>query len=374
MAHRFDREPTALLGKIRALIETEGPIGVDRYFHLCVADPEFGYYRTREPFGTAGDFVTAPEISQLFGEMIGLFLVQAWQGAGWPTAMRLCELGPGRGTLMADVLRVLKQVAPILYAGCEVHLVETSERLRMIQAETLAASGKTIAWHERIEDVPAGPALIVANEFLDALPVRQFIIHDGAFRERVVVLGEGGSLQFAAGAEAAADASLPDDAGAQPEGTIREQAPLRDAVALTIADRLARQDGLALFIDYGHIVSGYGDTLQAVRRQAFDDPLAHPGEADLTSHVDFEAIAVACESVGAQALLPMTQGDFLLKMGLVERAGQLGRNKPSAQQAAISDAVERLAGYGPGKMGELFKVLAVTGSKSVPAPFRSRAA
>ena len=373
MAHRFDREPTALFGKIRKLIETEGPIGVDRYFHLCVADPEFGYYRTREPFGTAGDFVTAPEISQLFGEMVGLFLVRAWQEAGWPTAMKLCELGPGRGTLMADILRVLKQVTPTLYAACEVHLVETSERLRMIQAETLSRSGKTIAWHEQIEDVPAGPAMIVANEFLDALPVRQFVMRDGRFLERVVALDEDGALRFAAG-QARPDVVLPEDAIAQPEGTIHEQAPLREAVALTIADRLARQDGLALFIDYGHIVSGYGDTLQAVRRQAFDDPLAHPGEADLTSHVDFEAIAAACESVGGQALLPMTQGDFLIKMGLVERAGLLGRDKTSAQQAAISEAVERLAGHGPGKMGELFKVLAVTGSKGVPAPFRSRAA
>lgn len=371
MARRFDREPTALYGKIRTLIERGGPIGVDRYFHLCVADPEFGYYKTREPFGTAGDFVTAPEISQLFGEMIGLFLVQAWQGAGWPTAMKLCELGPGRGTLMADMLRVLKQVAPTLYAACEVHLVETSERLRSVQRETLVGSGKTIAWHERIEDVPAGPALIVANEFLDALPVRQFVMHDRGFCERVVALGEDGALQFAVG-EIPADAALPHDAAAQPEGTIYEQAPLREAVALTIADRLARQDGLALFIDYGHIVSGYGDTLQAVRRQAFDDPLAHPGEADLTSHVDFDAIAVACESVGAQALLPMTQGDFLLRMGLVERAGQLGRDKGPARQAAISEAVERLAGHGPGKMGELFKVLAVTGSRSVPPPFRAR--
>jgi SAM-dependent MidA family methyltransferase len=371
MAHRFDREPTALFGTIQALIDSGGPIGVDRYFHLCVADPEHGYYRTREPFGTAGDFVTAPEISQLFGEMIGLFLVQAWQGAGWPTAMKLCELGPGRGTLMADILRVLKQVAPTLYAACEVHLVETSERLRAIQAATLSGSGKTIAWHERIEEVPAGPALIVANEFLDALPVRQFVMRDGRFLERVVALDGDRLLKFGV-ADAQADATLPDDAGRQPEGTIYEQAPLREAVALTVADRLVRQDGLALFIDYGHIVSGYGDTLQAVRRQAFDDPLAHPGEADLTSHVDFEAIAAACDSVGAQALLPMTQGDFLIRMGLVERAGQLGRGKSAAQQAAISEAVERLAGHGPGKMGELFKVLAVTGSRTVPPPFRAR--
>ncbi|SMF73981.1 SAM-dependent methyltransferase, MidA family [Xaviernesmea oryzae] len=362
---------TPLADKIKTLIRANGPISVTDYFALCLADPEHGYYRTREPFGRHGDFITAPEISQLFGEMVGVFMVHAWQRHGTPSAVRLVEIGPGRGTMMADMLRVIKRIALPLFEGLNVHLVETSERLRGVQRVTLEAFSTKIAWHDSFEDVPEGFTLIAANELFDAIPIRQFVKTATGFRERLVGLDAAGELTFAAGVATLDPALLPSPAASIPDGTIFETAPARQAVMQTLCDRLKASGGTAVIIDYGHMVTGFGDTLQAVRNHDFDTPLAHPGEADLTSHVDFEDLAKVALSAGVHLNGGLRQGEFLYGLGLAERAAALSKDKEPAEQRLIAAAVDRLAGEGAGKMGELFKVIAVSSPALNLMPFRA---
>lgn len=362
--------PTPLARKIKALIRASGPISVTDYFALCLADPEYGYYRTRDPFGAAGDFITAPEVSQLFGEMLGVFLVHAWQKHGGPVGVRIAEIGPGRGTMMADMLRVVARIEPDLYENATIHLIETSARLRAIQQETLGTHAGRVTWHDSFEDLPDGFVLLAANELFDAIPIRQFVKTPSGFRERMVGLNADDELTFAAGVAGIDPVLLPDTHRTAPDGTIFEIAPAREAVMATIGERIARCGGTALIIDYGHFVSGFGDTLQAVLRHDFDPPLAHPGEADLTSHVDFERLAGAAASAGLHVHGMLHQGDFLLGLGLGERASALGRNRDAATQQSILADVERLAGSGVGKMGDLFKVLAVGSAPLALFPFR----
>lgn len=361
---------TPLAEKIKAFIRVNGPISVTDYFALCLADPEYGYYKTRDPFGRGGDFVTAPEVSQLFGEMIGIFLVHAWQKHLQPRrAVRIAEIGPGRGTMMADILRVVSRLAPDLYEIASVHLVETSPTLSKIQAETLAAHAGKVAWHETFDDIPDGFLLLAANEFFDAVPIRQFVKTASGFRERLVGLDANDELAFAAGMGGIDPALLPAGHRQASAGAIAEIAPARGAVMQAICDRLFASGGTALFIDYGHLEAGLGDTLQAVLRHEFDPPLAHPGEADLTSHVDFAALADVARARSVHVNGMMTQGDFLLSLGMAERAGALGAGKDAARQAEIRAAVERLVGSQPGEMGELFKVLAVSSPAVSLQPF-----
>jgi NADH dehydrogenase [ubiquinone] 1 alpha subcomplex assembly factor 7 len=358
MARRPGIGETPLAAKLKRLIASEGPIGVDAYMAACLSDPEHGYYMTRDPLGAAGDFTTAPEVSQMFGEVLGAWLACVGSELGRLGPSSVVELGPGRGTLMADILRVLRR-QPALADTLRVHLVETSPVLRARQRETLAASGFEVHWHDSLAEAPDGPVLLVANELFDALPVRQFVRAEGRWRERVVGLDEEGRLAFGLG-----PASLP-----RPEveeGAVWEVRPAAEALIAEIAGRIVRHGGAALIVDYGH-KGGYGDTLQAVRGHAHDDPLAHPGEADLTAHVDFAALARSANAEGASVHGPVPQGDFLLALGLLERAGRLGAGKDAATQEAIRVAVERLAG--PEQMGRLFKVLAVTPPGIVPPPF-----
>jgi SAM-dependent MidA family methyltransferase len=362
--------PTPLARKIKALIRTNGPISLTDYFALCLADPEHGYYRTRDPFGRAGDFVTAPEVSQLFGEMLGVFLVHAWQKHGAPADVRIAEIGPGRGTMMADMLRVIARIAPDLYEAATVHLVETSPKLRDVQRETLGTHGDRVTWHDSFEDLPQGFVLLAANELFDAIPIRQFVKTPAGFRERMVGLDAEDALMFAAGVAGLDPALLPDGQREVANGTIFEIAPAREAVMEAIGARLARDGGTALIIDYGHFVTGFGDTLQAVLKHAFDPPLAHPGEADLTSHVDFERLALAAIGAGLHVHGMLHQGDFLAGLGIGERASALGRGRDSILQQSILADVDRLAGAGAGKMGELFKVLAVGSAPLGLFPFR----
>ncbi|MDK1490120.1 class I SAM-dependent methyltransferase [Sinorhizobium sp. 7-81] len=362
-----------LADKIKSLIKANGPISVTDYFSLCLADPQHGYYRTREPFGRAGDFTTAPEISQLFGEMIGIFLVHAWQQHGCPEPAIIAEIGPGRGTMMSDMLRVIRRLAPDLYQSGSVHLVETSERLQKVQAETLADHEGKIHWHASFETLPAGFLLLAANELFDAIPIRQFVHTTQGFRERMVGLDAGGELTFAAGVAGIDPSFLPSPAQSLGEGTIFEIAPARDAVMAALCERLRAGGGTAIIIDYGHLATGYGDTLQAVREHRYDPPLANPGRADLTSHVDFEQLAHRAEMEGVQVNGLAYQGDFLIGLGLLERAAALGRGKDTLMQEGIRSAVERLAGSGSGKMGELFKVLAVSSPEVTLAPFQKKA-
>ena len=361
---------TALAEKIKPIVRANGPINVTDFFSLCLADPQHGYYRTREPFGRSGDFVTAPEISQLFGEMVGIFMVHAWQRHGTPAGLRLVEIGPGRGTMMADMLRVIARLAPPLYETMSVHLVETSERLRDVQQETLGSHGDKLSWHSDFGAVPAGFTLIAANELFDAIPIRQFVRTPTGFRERVVGLDAQGELSFSTGVATLDPALLPDGTAQLPAGTIFEIAPARQAVMTTLSDRLAAQGGTAVIIDYGHLATGFGDTLQAVRMHEYDPPLAHPGEADLTSHVDFQDLALTARACGLHINGCIHQGDFLLGLGLLERAAALGRDRDAATQRGIELAVERLAGAGEARMGELFKVLAVSSPAIDLMPFR----
>lgn len=361
---------TALGDKIKALIRTAGPISVTDFFALCLADPQYGYYQTREPFGSAGDFVTAPEISQVFGEMLGVFIVNAWQRHGAPANVRLVEIGPGRGTMMADMLRVVARLAPPLFETVGVHLVETSPRLQQVQKTTLEAYAGKVNWHTGFDELPDGFTLIAANELFDAIPIRQFVKTPTGFRERMVGLGPDGELAFAVGVATLDPELLPQSPRPEPDGTIFEIAPARQAVMLTICDRLVRFGGSAVVIDYGHMISGFGDTLQAVHAHQYDPPLAHPGAADLTSHVDFENLAATASAAGAYVNGCLRQGDFLLGLGIEERASSLGRGKDIQTQQEIVEAVSRLVGAGVGRMGELFKVLAVSGAPIHLEPFR----
>lgn len=346
----------ALKQRIASLIAASGPMSVSDYMALCLFDPGHGYYTTREPFGAQGDFTTAPEISQMFGELTAVWLYSAWQAAGRPAHPTLAEIGPGRGTLMKDMLRVLQRLDPTFVADASVALIETSPRLRGVQKQTLAASGFDIRWHENVATLPEAPLFIVGNELFDAIPTRQFVKLGTDWRERVVATNEVGELVFAAGPATFEAALLPADAAAAAAGSIFEFAPARTATMEAIAERIASHGGAGLFFDYGHLSPGLGDTLQALRSHRYDDVLASPGEADLTSHVDFSALATAARCHGLDAHLA-TQGEFLLAMGLLERAGNLGAKADETAREKIRAEVERLAG--PEAMGTLFKVLAV---------------
>jgi SAM-dependent MidA family methyltransferase len=350
---------TLLKDKLKRLIAATGPISVADYMAQCLLDADHGYYTTREPFGSEGDFITAPEISQMFGELIGVWLYTAWRESGVPQKPVLAEIGPGRGTLMKDMRRTLGKLDARFVAETRFALVEESERLKAVQQRTLAEGNLSAmpTWFSRIEDLPEGPLFIVGNELFDALPIRQFVKTANGWRERMVGLDDAGELAFFAGYGVPDETVLPPDAASAPEGAIFEWAPAREALMEVIAERLKRYGGAGLFIDYGFERSAIGDTLQAVKRHVYDDVLASPGEADITSHVDFGALARVAQGHGLSARLT-TQGEFLLGLGLLERAGQLGAGKAAEAQEAIRDAVERLAG--PDQMGTLFKVLMVT--------------
>jgi NADH dehydrogenase [ubiquinone] 1 alpha subcomplex assembly factor 7 len=343
---------TPLAEKLTRHIEAAGPITVADFMGACLADPEHGYYMRREPFGRAGDFVTAPEVSQIFGELIGIWAVAVWEMMGSPRRFVLAELGPGRGTLMADMIRT-SLIKPTFLQAADIHLVEISPRLRELQQQKLAPTGLAIHWHRRIEDLPDGPAIVVANEFFDALPIHQFQWANGRWSERVVGLTADGKLAFGL---RPVDHRPP--GVALPDGTLIETSPAAKGAIAAIAGRLKSDGGAALVVDYGSASPGTVSTLQAVRAHKYDDPFAAPGEADITAHVDFAALARAATEAGAIARPLMRQGEFLIRLGLVERANVLGRDKDTAARDAIAAGIERLAA--PKAMGDLFKVLAIS--------------
>ena len=305
------------------------------------------YYATHDPFA---DFTTAPEISQVTGELLGAWAAVTWQAMGRPDPVILAEAGPGRGTLMADALRAVRRVAPGFAAALRLHLVESSPRLRTLAAARLPEA----AWHARIEDLPDGPLLLLANEFLDALPIRQFVRHAAGWTERFVQDG-----QFVE-----QDAAPPPDPPPSPPGSVVEIGEAARAVAGHLGARLARAGGAALFLDYGPAERGPGDSLQALRGREPADPLAAPGSADLTAHVDFPAVAAAARAAGAAAWGPVPQGMFLARLGLFRRTDALARANPQ-RAAGLIAAARRLAE--PAGMGRLFKALAVT-HPTLPCP------
>ncbi len=307
------------------------------------------YYQSRDPLGRGGDFTTAPEISQIFGELIGLWCAEAWMRAGSPP-VTLVELGPGRGTLMADLWRAVARV-PGLHAGAQIHFVETSPTLRDLQRVSVPHA----TWHDSLETVPGDAALLlIANEFFDALPIRQFVNTPAGWRERMVAL-DGDDLAFAAG-ERSQDHLVPSVVRAAPAGSIWEVSPAALGISAEIGRRLSGAGGAALIIDYGHIGPVVGDTLQAVRGHAFADPLAAAGDADLTAHIDFTALAVAAD-VSSHGPLP--QGAFLSGLGLHERTEALARNATADQARLLRTGTQRLAATEA--MGSLFNALALTG-------------
>ena len=312
------------------MIRERGLISVEQYMGLCNAL----YYATRDPLGAAGDFTTAPEISQMFGEIVGAALADCWLRAGAPADAAYVELGPGRGTLAADALKVLRQAG---FAG-EVHFVETSPVLRDVQRQLHPDA----EWHEALISIPEGkPLLLVANEFFDALPIRQWI----GRKERRIIF-EGDRLEFAL------------------NGAIREDSPARDAVAWEIGAQLDVRGGVALIVDYGHVRSGFGDTLQAVRGHRYADVLANPGEQDLTAHVDFAALAKAASVGSVEVTRVVSQSEWLERLGIAARADALATAHPERAEDIAAEG-KRLCDAG--EMGELFKVMAVH-SQSWPAP------
>ncbi|WP_026380962.1 class I SAM-dependent methyltransferase [Afifella pfennigii] len=354
-------ETSRLEARLKQLIGANGPMSIAAWMAHCLADEAAGYYRSGAPIGAGGDFITAPEVSQMFGEIIGAWLIERWRAEGAAEAVNLVELGPGRGTLMADILRVAR-LDPHFAAAISVHLVESSQTLRKAQRAALADFAGPKDWHENIDTVPGGPTFLVANEFFDALPMRQFVFCDGDWAERVIGINAKG--EFAFGLGPGRPERAPQGAA---HGDVFEERPAAAAIAGEIAARIAEAGGAALFVDYGHAEPGFGDTLQAVRRHQFADPLQAPGEMDLTAHVDFAALAEAAEAAGAAAHGPMFQGEFLLRLGLAERAGQLGAGRNQADQESLRADVVRLAA--PEEMGTLFKVLALTRPGAAPPPF-----
>ena len=350
---------TPLEQLLREMIETEGPLRLDRYMSLCLGHPAHGYYIAREPFGSSGDFITAPEISQMFGELIGIWCAAAWAAVGKPAQFQLVELGPGRGTLMADILRASK-VMPGFLAAAGLHLVETSPRLRALQKQAI---GQPVIWHDTLASVPEGPMILVANEFFDAIPIRQFERRAGRWFERVVGLA-GGRLALGLSESEAAQGQ----GALGSDGDIVEFAPERSAIAGEIGGRLARQPGAALIVDYGHLASAPGDTLQALRKHQFVPVTQSPGESDITSHVDFEALAKALQADGAVAWPALTQRIFLLAMGLDARTAALAGKAGAKEAETLRRAATRLAEET--QMGNLFKVLAATSpGLATPYPF-----
>ena len=304
------------------------------------------YYATRDPFG---DFTTSPEITQAFGEVLGAWAAVCWQLLGCPDPVILAEAGPGRGTLMADAMRAIRRVAPDFYAALSIHLIETSPRLRAIQA--VALPDDVAFWHDSLETLPDGPLLLLANEFLDALPIRQFIRRGDRWTERFVQ--DGGFVEQTA--------ELPDRlAAGRPaieSGEVIETCEAASAIATQLATRFARQPGMALFLDYGPAESAAGDSLQALRDGKPANPLGEPGSADLTAHVDFAALARAAQAAGAAAHGPLAQGLLLARLGLFQRTDRLARFLPAAKASGLIESARRLAE--PDRMGRLFKALAV---------------
>jgi SAM-dependent MidA family methyltransferase len=346
----------SLVDRLTARIRRDGPLSLADYMTACLHDPADGYYATRPRLGESGDFITAPHVSQMFGELIGLWALEVWARMGRPKRVRLVEMGPGDGTLMADILRAAR-VAPEFQEARDVWLVETSAPLRAAQAVRLAAT--PVAWADQLEDIPRdAPAILVANEFLDCLPIRQAVATPGGWRERVIGLDRAGALTFALGASPGRRLEP-----AEP-GTVCEWSEALEDMGRRAGDYLVSTGGVGLFIDYGRDGPELGDTLQALKSHAKVGPLDTPGAADLTAHVDFPAFLQAARDTGAETSAIATQGDFLGALGIGLRARALRAANPD-RDAVIARQVERLVA--PGQMGSLFKV-AVISSPGLSAP------
>jgi SAM-dependent MidA family methyltransferase len=348
--------------RLKAQIEAQGPLTVAQYMTVCLHDPRAGYYATRPALGEGGDFITAPLVSQMFGELLGLWAAETWGRMGRPARVILAEAGPGDGTLMSDALRAAR-LEPAFLAAADLYLIETSLVLRKAQAERLGVGPLSPHWIEALSDLPSdAPLILIANELLDCLPARQFIKTDKGWAERMVGLDDAGALAFGLAAQPVGALShAPPDAK---PGEVLEVSPAQEAFAAELGDRIARQGGAAILIDYGRDAPGPGDTLQALKGHRKVSPLETPGAADLTVHADFPAVAAAARGAGAQASAILTQGEFLLRLGLGARTEALIAARPDRAQT-LQRQLARLTA--PDQMGSLFKALAIH-SRAGPAP------
>lgn len=350
--------------RLRDRIRQTGPMSIAAFMTEALFDPREGYYATKDPIGAGADFITAPEISQMFGELMGLWAAQSWMDMGKPAAFQLVELGPGRGTMMADALRAARTV-PGFVDAAHVVLIEASAALKAVQAQTLGPTGAQIRWVDRLESVPAGPAIVLGNEFLDCLPVRQAIRRGDDWHERMIGLDADEAFVFVLGPPLGADADLiPERLRDAPEDSLAELRPGDRQVVDALAARFAEAPGRALFIDYGPALSETGDTLQAVKAHKKVPPLEAPGTADLTARVDFESLATAARAAGLAVSGPVTQGDFLIGLGLEARAAALCQAAPD-KRAVFARQVWRLTD--PEQMGTLFKLVCLD-ADGLPAP------
>lgn len=338
---------------LKARIAAEGALPLETYWNLCLFHPDHGYYRKKDPLGQAGDFVTAPEISQMFGEMIGVWCVSAWRAMGKPPRFHLAECGPGRGTLMADLLRAVKKDVEFL-AALRLHMIEINPVLRKKQREALEKYAP--AFHDHLSLVPDdAPAIVIGNEFLDTFPILQQIRQDEMWYERRVGwCAQDEEFCYQNGPQLSGSEGGREEGR---EGDVRESSPERLKVMEGIYDRLRKGGGAALMIDYGYEGPKNGDTFQAVRSHAFTSPLDAPGECDLTSHVDFFPLMTAARERGLSVFLS-TQGEFLEGMGLSLRLHTLMKGASEKRKEDLLRQAERLAG--PDYMGQLFKVLEVS--------------
>ena len=359
---------TRLRDHLVQLIQANGPLGIADFMRLALSAPDVGYYNRGDPLGAGGDFTTAPEISQIFGELIGLWGVAIWEALGSPAKFSLVELGPGRGTLMSDALRAAR-IRPAFLEAAEVVLVEISATLRERQRAALKdVRLRDLKWVERFEELGAGqPIVLIANEFFDALPVRQFVATARGWRERCVALSAEGALTFAPSPETAPEGMIPFDVASVHDGAVVELAPLRNALAATIAARLKADGGAALIIDYGFAGPAVGDTLQAMKAHRFVPVLDEPGHADLTAHVDFAALAAGFAAGGADVYGALEQSAFLQRLGARERVETLSSRATIEDRASLEAGLARLTG--PEQMGSLFKTLVATSPGLLPPGF-----
>ena len=352
---------------IRRLIKLAGPMPVSEFMGLCLGHPKHGYYVTHDPIGASGDFTTSPEISQMFGELIGLWAAAVWRNMGAPGNIRLIELGPGRATMMADMLRaanVMREFRRLV----TVDLVETSSTLVARQKQSLAIPDLSVGWHESLADVPDGPAIIVANEFFDALPINQAVKLADGWHERVIGVDDNGKLSFGLAPDPLKffEQTMPPQVRMAEVGSIYEWRS--DNQVLEVGRRVVRGGGAALIVDYGHVDSMVGDTFQALHGQRKADPLMGPGLADLTAHVDFQALSMAAEDIGARVHGPIDQATFLRRLGIEQRAVNLKAVAPPDKARSVDLALGRLTAGGATGMGTMFKVLGLSAPaiKSLP--------
>lgn len=354
-----------LSSHIKNIISHTGPISISEFMQLALSHPLYGYYQAKEPFGTKGDFTTSPEISQMFGEMIGAWSAHIWQQMGCLQDVVIVEMGPGRGTLMADFLRSTAKI-PGFHNSISIAMVETSKRLQELQRNNIGNMHPRISWYEDVKSLPQKPIIVIANELFDALPIRQYIKQNGKWHEKMLGVDKNGELAFTLSPEIKMEGKLIENA---PENGVVEICPQGGAIIKELVERVKMHNGAVLIIDYGYIETQYKDTLDAIGGHQHRNILEDIGALDISAHVDFQALKKAADTAGVRVFGPTTQGSFLQKLGIGMRAEMLCKNASDEQKHEIKTALARLVGNSPEEMGELFKVISFTTGNIVPEGF-----